>query len=173
MHFDSLESFISSKSLFYKLMDIDDLDRRILSALALDGRVKWSALAEAFGVSAPAIADRVRRLEQASLLRGYTAELNAEALGFALTAFVTVTLEHPQYRAEFVDYVQAQAQILSCHHVTGEGDYLLRICCRSTADLEHILSEELKRLPGIQQTRTAIALSAVKDTRSLPIESLP
>ncbi|MEL6160936.1 MAG: Lrp/AsnC family transcriptional regulator [Cyanobacteria bacterium J06554_11] len=153
-------------------MNIDDLDQKILLALISDGRVKWSALAEAFGVSAPAIADRVRRLEQSSLLMGYTAELNAEALGFSLTAFVTVTLEHPQYRQGFVDYAQGQARVLACHHIAGEGDYLLRICCRSTAELEHVLSEELKSLPGVQQTRTTIALSTVKDTRALPVESL-
>lgn len=150
-------------------MDIDALDKKILSALMAEGRVKWSALAEAFGVSAPAIADRVRRLESAGIVTGYHAQLNAEQLGFGLTAFVSVTLEHPQYRQGFVDYVQAQGLIQSCHHVVGEGDYLLKVCCRSTAELEHLLSEELKALPGIRQTRTTIALREVKASMALPI----
>lgn len=150
-------------------MDIDELDRNILDALADDGRVRWSALAEKFGVSAPAIADRVRRLEKGSIIEGYAVRLSPEALGFALTAFVTVTLEHPHHRQEFIDYVHASQSIQSCHHVIGEGDYLLKICCRSAAALEQILSEEVKALPGIQQTRTTIALSTVKDTAALPI----
>ena len=150
-------------------MDIDELDCKILEALAEDGRVRWSALAEKFGVSAPAIADRVRRLEKGGIIQGYAVRLNPESVGFALTAFVTVTLEHPRHRQEFIDYVHASQNIQACHHVIGEGDYLLRICCPSTSTLEHILSEEIKALPGIQQTRTTLALSTLKDTAALPI----
>ena len=150
-------------------MEFDELDGKILSVLSREGRVRWSALAEQLGISAPAIADRVRRLEKEGVVTGYAAQLNAEKLGLSLSAFVLVTLEHPQYRQCLIDYVQACANVQACHHVVGEGDYLLKICCRSTADLERILSEELKALPGIQQTRTTIALSTVKDTAVLPI----
>ncbi len=151
-------------------MTIDDLDRKILAALIVEGRVKWSALAEQFEVSAPAIADRVRRLERAGVLTGYTATLDPESLGFGLTAFVTVALEHPQYRSGFLDYVQANDRVQSCHHIVGDGDYLLKVCCRSTSELEQLLSEELKALPGIQQTRTTISLRAIKETLEVPIE---
>ncbi len=150
-------------------MDCDELDWKILTVLSREGRVRWSALAEQFGVSAPAIADRVRRLEKEGVITGYAAQLNAEKLDLSLSAFVSVTLEHPQYRQGFIDYVRACENIQSCHHVVGEGDYLLKLCCRSTADLERILSEELKALPGIQQTRTIIALSTVKDQAIAPI----
>ncbi len=150
-------------------MTIDDLDRKILAALMVEGRVKWSALADQFEVSAPAIADRVRRLEKAGVLTGYAAKLDPESLGFGLTAFVTVTLEHPQYRDGFVDYVRANARVQSCHHIVGDGDYLLKVCCRSTSELEQLLSEELKALPGVQQTRTTISLRAVKDTSGVPV----
>lgn len=152
-------------------MNIDELDQNILTALMVDGRVKWSALAERFGVSAPAIADRVRRLEKAGILVGYTARIDAESLGFGLTAFVVVTLEHPRHRQGFVDFVEANERVQSCHHTVGDGDYLLRVCCRSTAELEQFLSEELKALPGVQQTRTTISLRAIKDTAVLPIET--
>lgn len=152
-------------------MHIDDLDRNILMVLMVEGRVKWSALAEQFGVSAPAIADRVRRLEKAGVLAGYAAKLNPEVLGFGLVAFVTVTLEHPQYRQGFVDYVQANTRVQSCHHIVGDGDYLLKVCCRSTSELEQLLSEELKALPGVQQTRTTISLRSLKDTAIVPIET--
>ncbi len=151
-------------------MAIDDLDRKILAALMIDGRVKWSALAEQFEVSAPAIADRVRRLEKAGVLTGYVAKLIPESLGFGLTAFITVTLEHPQYRSGFVDYIQANKRVQSCHHIVGDGDYLLKVCCRSTSELEQLLSEELKALPGVQQTRTTISLRAIKDTSGVPVD---
>ena len=150
-------------------MELDELDVKLLAALMAEGRVRWSALAEQFGVSPPAIADRVRRLEQSGAILGYTVRLDAQKLGLDLTAFVAVTLARPDHRQAFVNYVQSSPQIQSCHHVTGEGDYLLRICCRTTAELEQILSEELKALPGVLQTRTSIALSAVKDSSVLPL----
>ncbi len=151
-------------------MDVDKLDCQILTALTHNGRVRWSALAEQFGVSAPAIADRVRRLESGGAIAGYTTQLNAERLGIELTAFINVTLEHPRCRQEFIDYVQANDSVQSCHHIVGEGDYLLKVRCRSTADLEQLLSEEIKALPGISQTRTTISLSTVKDKATLPIK---
>lgn len=150
-------------------MDIDELDSKILMALSREGRVRWSALADQFGVSAPAIADRVRRLETAGVITGYAAQLSAEALGVELTAFVSVTLEHPTYRQGFVDFVQVSSRIQSCHHVVGDADYLLKVRCRSTAGLEQFLSDELKALPGIVQTRTTISLSTMKDAAVLPL----
>ncbi len=149
-------------------MDLDRLDIQILTVLIRDARVRWSALAEQFGVSAPAIADRVRRLEAIGVIAGYAAQLSGEKLGIDLTAFVVVTLEHPRYRQGLVDYVQECDRVQSCHHIVGEGDYLLKVRCRSTADLEQLLSEEIKALPGIAQTRTTIALSTVKDA-ALPL----
>ncbi|MEL6554366.1 MAG: Lrp/AsnC family transcriptional regulator [Cyanobacteria bacterium J06621_11] len=153
-------------------MNVDELDRKLLTALMMNGRVKWTALADEFGVSAPAIADRVRRLEREGLITGYAAQVNAEALGFDLTAFVTVTLAHPQHRQAFLAYVQATGTIQACHHIVGEGDYLLKVRCRSTAELEHLLSEELKGIDGVVQTRTTIALRTVEETTVLPLEPI-
>ncbi|MFK8185539.1 MAG: Lrp/AsnC family transcriptional regulator [Phormidesmis sp.] len=151
-------------------MKIDELDARILNELVGDGRVRWSALAEKFSVSSPAIADRVRRLEAAGIITGYTAQLSAEALGVDLTAFVSVTLEHPKFRQGFIEYVQNSVCVQSCHHVVGEGDFLLKVCCRSTSHLEQVLTHGIKSIPGILQTRTTIALSTVKSSAILPVE---
>ncbi|MEM6449659.1 MAG: Lrp/AsnC family transcriptional regulator [Cyanobacteria bacterium P01_D01_bin.105] len=151
-------------------MEIDELDTRILSVLVREGRVRWSALAEKFGISSPAIADRVRRLEAAGIITGYTAQISAEALGIDLTAFVFVTLEHPKFRQGFIAYVQTSNCVQSCHHVVGEGDFLLKVRCRSTAHLEQVLTDEIKSIPGIAQTRTTISLSTVKESQVLPME---
>lgn len=84
---------------------------QILTALVQDAQVRWSALAERLGVSAPAIADRLRRLEAIGVIAGYAAQLSGEKLGIDLTAFVSVTLEHPQYCQEFMNYVQASDRV--------------------------------------------------------------
>lgn len=135
----------------------------------VDGRITWSELAIRCGVSSPAIAERVRRLEKRRIVQGYRVVVDPAQLGYDITAFVAVVLEHPQYRQGFLAYVQATAAIQECHHVAGDGDYLLKVRCHKMADLERILSEELKGLPGILQTKTSIALSTVKETTALKV----
>lgn len=148
---------------------MDDLDSKILSALMADGRVTWSDLASRCGVSSPAISDRIRRLEKRGIIQGYRVVVDPVELGYDITAFVVVVLEHPQHRQGFLDYIQATAAIQECHHVAGDGDYLLKVRCQKIGDLERILSEEIKGLPGILQTKTSIALSTVKETTALDI----
>ncbi|MBT9316812.1 Lrp/AsnC family transcriptional regulator [Leptothoe spongobia] len=148
---------------------MDNLDSQILGALMVDGRVAWSDLANRFGVSSPAIRDRVRRLEKRGIIQSYRVVVDPVPLGYDITAFVAVILEHPQYRQGFLDYVQATPAIQECHHVAGDGDYLLKVRCGKMADLERLLSEEIKGLPGVLQTKTSIALSTVKETTALAV----
>ena len=148
---------------------MDDLDGKILGALMVDGRVTWSDLATRFGVSSPAISERVRRLEKRGVIQGYRVVADPVQLGYDITAFVAVVLEHPQYRQGFLDYVTTTPAVQECHHVAGDGDYLLKVRCGRMADLERLLSEEIKGLPGILQTKTSIALSTVKETTALAV----
>lgn len=135
----------------------------------VDGRVTWSDLATRFGVSSPAISDRVRRLEKRGVIQGYRVVVDPVQLGYDITAFVAVVLEHPRHRQTFLEYVRSTAAIQECHHVAGDGDYLLKVRCSKMADLERILSEEIKGLSGILQTKTSIALSTVKETTALAV----
>lgn len=133
------------------------------------GRITWSELAGILELSAPATAERVRRLEERKIIKGYTALIDPEAVGCELTAFIAVTLERPEHRVAFLQRVQELAEIQECHHVTGEDDYLLKVRCRNTRGLEQLVSENLKGLPGILRTRTTIVLSTTKETPVLPL----
>ncbi|MBD2067412.1 Lrp/AsnC family transcriptional regulator [Leptolyngbya sp. FACHB-671] len=133
------------------------------------GRITWSELAGILELSAPATAERVRRLEERKIIKGYTALIDPETVGCELTAFIAVTLEH-SHRATFLQRVQELAEIQECHHVTGEDDYLLKVRCRNTRGLEQLVSENLKGLPGILRTRTTIVLSTTKETPALPLQ---
>nr|WP_255527162.1 Lrp/AsnC ligand binding domain-containing protein [Oculatella sp. LEGE 06141] len=93
-----------------------------------------------------------------------------DAIGCHLTAFIAVTLERPEHRAGFLERIRELPEIQECHHVTGEDDYLLKVRCRHTKDLEMLISEQLKGLPGILRTRTTIALSTLKETPILPMK---
>src|SRR5580692_550079 len=137
---------------------MDTLDNKALSILMPNGRTTWADLGQALGLSAPAAAERVRKLEEHGVIKGYVAIVDAEALGYSLTAFVFVALADQRKRASFHAGVKRLPQIVECHHVTGDDDFLLKVRCRGTRDLDRLLVEELKGRMGVAQTRTTIVL---------------
>jgi Lrp/AsnC family leucine-responsive transcriptional regulator len=147
---------------------METIDSKVLALLAHDGRMSWADLGAAVGLSPPAAAERVRRLEQRGLIRGYAADLDARALGDALTAFISVSVADPRHRSAFVAAVKRTPEILECHHITGEDDYLLKVRCRDTDDLERLLTGTLKAHGWSIRTRTTIALSPLKETHLPP-----
>lgn len=150
-------------------MSLDDIDSKVIRHLMQNGRMTWAELATVLQLSAPAAGDRVRRLEERGVILGYTARIDPEAAGCHLTAFVAVTLERPEHRAPFLEKVQQLAEVQECHHIAGNDDYWLKVRCQHTKDLERLVSDELKSLPGILRTRTTIVLSTVKETSVLPL----
>lgn len=154
-------------------MDLDKTDFKVLACLSSQGRMTWSELAAQLGISPPAAADRVRKLEEAGVIEGYTALLNSASLGYDLTAFIAVSLERPGQRAVFLEHIASLTVVQECHHMTGEDDYLLKVRCRNTRDLEHLISEVIKEIPGVVKTRTSIVLSTLKETSILPLPSDP
>jgi Lrp/AsnC family transcriptional regulator, leucine-responsive regulatory protein len=145
------------------------MDLKTVGRLQTAGRESWTHLAELLGVTGPAAAERVRRLEERGVIRGYAALLDPMAVGARLTAFVAVTLEHPKYRRVFLERVDSLAEVQECHHVAGDDDYLLKVRCSDTAHLDRVLSEELKDVPGVLRTRTTIVLGTAKETTMLPL----
>lgn len=140
---------------------------KTLETLTQNGRATWADMAEDLGISAPAAADRVRRLEERGVIVGYTAVLNAEAIGYPLTAFVAVSVGGLTHRERFLELVQEIDEVTECHHLTGNDDYLLKIRCRGTKDLERVIVERLNPIPDVVRTRTSIVLSTLKETIAL------
>lgn len=152
---------------------MDEIDYKALRHLMAQGRASWAELAGVLGLSAPAAADRVRRLEERGVIRGFAALVDPEAVGSGLTAFLAVTLERPEHRAAFLQRVQQLPEVQECHHVAGDDDYLLKVRCRGTRDLERLVSDDLKALPGVHRTRTTVVLSTSKETCVLPLPPEP
>jgi Lrp/AsnC family leucine-responsive transcriptional regulator len=148
---------------------LDDIDSKAVAALLADARVSWADLGQALGLSAPAAAERVRKLQERGLVRGYAAVLDPEAAGFPVLAFVAVTLARQDARRRFVEAVRAHPLIQECHHVAGDDDFLLKVRARSLGELDALLSEELKGRLGIARTRTTIVLGTAKETARLPV----
>ena len=120
-------------------------------------------------MTGPAAAERVKRLEEKGVIRGYSALVDPESVGAILTAFVAVTLDRPEHRKPFLKRVAKLPEIQECHHVTGDDDYLLKVRCRGPRDLDRVISEELKSVTGVGRTRSTIVLSTAKETPLLPL----
>ncbi len=140
---------------------MDAIDLEMVNALVHDGRMTFSELADRIGMSGPSTAERVRRLEASGTIVGYSATLDPEAVGADLAAFVSVTLSGPSARETFFDALKDEPGVLELHHVAGEGDYLLKVRCANTRELERLVSERIKGVEGVSQTRTTVVLSTV------------
>jgi len=148
---------------------MDTVDREILTALMEDGRMTWAELSERTGLSAPSVAERVHRLEGRGVIRGYAALVNGSQVGAHMTAFVAVSLSSPTARDGFLRAVRETSEIQECHHTAGDDDYLLKVRCGGTAELEYLVSDLLKGVPGVARTRTTVVLSTVKESVVVPL----
>ncbi len=145
------------------------METTLLRRLQHRGRESWAALGQLVGVTGPAVAERIRKLEERGVIRGFTAVLDPVAMGYGLLAFVAVSIDRPEHRAAFLAKVDQLPEVQECHHVAGDDDYLLKVRCRDTSDLERVISDELKGVPGISRTRTTISLKTVKETLAVPV----
>ncbi|NKE46739.1 Lrp/AsnC family transcriptional regulator [Roseomonas frigidaquae] len=147
---------------------MDAIDRRILRALARKGRLTNAELAEEVGLSASPCWTRVRRMEQAGVIKGYAAILDQAALGLPDTVFIEVMMERHDEDSlrRFEEAVQAIPEVLECHLVTGEYDYMIKAAVGGTLGYERLLRDRLYRLPGIRHTRSSFALRRLKQELS-------
>ena len=146
-------------------------DVKALKLLMRNGRASWAELGEFLGLSAPSAADRVRKLEQRGVIRGYAALVDPASVGYPLTAYVSVSLASHRNRAAFLRAISKMDQVVECHHVACEDDYLLKVRCRGTQDLDHLLATQLKDKLGVARTRTTIVLSTAKESVRVPIDA--
>jgi Lrp/AsnC family leucine-responsive transcriptional regulator len=151
---------------------LDEIDVKLLTMLQADGRVSQHDLAEAVGLSSPATGERLRKLEERGVIRGFTAIIDPKLLGFDVTAFIAVGIDGSRFYRDFVERAQAHPEIQECHAVTGQGSHLLKIRTGDTSTLEHLLAE-LQSWPGVNFTTTSIVLSALKEGTGLVLEDVP
>ncbi len=140
-------------------IDVDELDLRLLDALQRNGRSTFAELGSRVGLKAPAVHDRVKRLEARGFIRGYAARLDARRLGFELAAFVSAYTTPDVNYERFHATVASLPEVAEIHSVAGEESFVLKVLTRSTAHLDEFLSR-LKAVPGIGRTKTTIVLTS-------------
>ena len=142
---------------------MEDLDRQILQLLADDGRRSYTDLAKDTGLSVSAVHQRVRRLEQRGVLRGYRAVVDADQVGLPLTAFVSIKPIDPAAPDDAPDRLAHMTAIEACHSVAGDESYILKVRVASPAALESLLQEI--RAAASVSTRTTVVLSTPFEDR--------
>jgi DNA-binding Lrp family transcriptional regulator len=143
------------------VIDLDETDRRLLRALARDATQGAGALGRALGLSQPAAWRRIRRLEQAGVIRGRRLRLDHAALGFGVTVFLGIKLV-AKGRASLEDFERAASaipEVQIVQHVLGVFDYRLKVVARDLPDFERVLRRRIMTLPGVGQVEANVLLS--------------
>lgn len=152
-------------------MEIDALDRSILAALQVDGRMTNAQLADRVGLSPSACHRRVKRLETDGAIDRYAALINREAVGRDVSVFVEISLE--SQREDLLDDFEAAIRevphVMSCHLMAGNSDYLVHVTCADVAGYETIHREHISVLPGVTRVRSSFAIRTVADTTALDL----
>lgn len=150
---------------------LDKVDKEIIQILQQEGRIANNELARRIGLTTTPTLERVKRLERAGVIEGYSARINREAVGSGLTVFVDITLSLHQLNLleEFSEAIQKIPEILACYNTTGEGDFLLHVVVKDTKHYEHFMRNKLTTLPDIQRLQTSIVLRTIKEQTQIPV----
>jgi DNA-binding Lrp family transcriptional regulator len=154
------------------MIQLDETDRRLLKHLQEDARLSNVELARRVDLSPPGLQKRLRRLEETGVISRYVTLLDPEMVGYDMLCFVQVTLQRhePDAVANFKVEVQAMPEVLECHHITGEYDYLLKVVVRNRKHLEEFILGTLTPVRGMDKIRTSLVLSAIKATTVLALD---
>jgi Lrp/AsnC family transcriptional regulator, leucine-responsive regulatory protein len=144
---------------------MDEIDRQLMKALQASARLSRSELGRRIGLSGTATADRVRRLEDEGVIRGYHADLDPRRLGYSVAAIMRIRPVLGQVR-KIAEVAQTTPEVVECHRVTGEDCYVMKLYVRSMDDLEEVLD----RFTPFGQTTTSIIHSSPVPGRGPPIE---
>lgn len=150
---------------------LDRADKHILRLIQEDGRISNADLARKVGLSPPSMLQRVRKLEQGGFVKGYSARLDGEKLGFSILVFAMVSLSLHQDKPidQFIAAVQEVPEVLECYHVSGDYDFMLKITARDMHDYERVLREKLAAIKVVGKVHSCFVLRVNKETDSLPL----
>jgi len=153
-------------------IELDNIDRRILTALQNNARISNVELARMVGLSPSPCLRRVKTLEDCGVIQRYVSLLDQGAVGFPVSVFVNVTLERQVESAleQFEAAIGKRPEVLECYLMTGDADYLLRVVTSDLASYERFLVDHLTRIPGVSSIKSSFALKQVSYRTALPLE---
>jgi len=148
---------------------LDQIDLKILSILQNSGRSRLADIAEEVELSAPAVMERVKKLEVGGVIRGYQAVVDGKKVGKDITAFIGVSVGNQRDMNEFATQMLQHHDVLECHHVTGDESFILKVKSANTGSLEKLLGE-IRSVEGVTRTVTKVVLSTAKESQTLDLD---
>lgn len=141
---------------------MDDTDSKILEMLKENSRVNASVIADVVGMSVSTVAERIKKLENSGIIKKYTLALDSRLVGMDVLAFISISLEHPKYNDSFISNINQNRNVIECHYITGDFDFMLKVMTESMDGLSEVLNV-IKSIKGVSLTRTIIVLSTPKN----------
>lgn len=145
---------------------LDPIDYKLIGLLQVRGRASQLELAQAVGLSQPAVAERIRKLEELGIITKYVAQVDARLLGKDITAFIGVFTNHPRYHEQFLRQIREIPDVLECHRVAGADSYLLKVKTENTTTLDQLIGR-IRSIGGVERTQTTIAIATLKETTEI------
>jgi Lrp/AsnC family transcriptional regulator, leucine-responsive regulatory protein len=138
--------------------ELDDIDLHILSILQENCKLQLAKIGDRVGLSAPAVIERIKKLEDSAIITGYRALVDGRRIGLDVTAFIGVSISHPRAIDDFENGIALLDGVLECHHVTGQHTLLLKVKTEDTSTLEELISK-IRSMEGVDRTETMVVLS--------------
>ena len=153
------------------IMKLDQIDRKVLEILQSNAKITNAQLSKEIGLSPAPTLERVKKLEQGGIIKSYHAQLDPEKVGLGVTTFVQVSLvgHRKAFTENFVAKINDIPEVTECHHVTGTGDFLLRVIAKDIASYQRLMLEKINEIEEVASTQSMVILSTFKDSKTLPI----
>jgi Lrp/AsnC family leucine-responsive transcriptional regulator len=150
---------------------LDQLDRSILKTLQKNGKITNKDLAEEIGLSPAPTLERVKKLEKSGIIKSYHAELDSQKLGLGVNTYIQISLKgHNKTNIDiFTKTIDKIDEVIECHHVTGSGDFLLRVVAKDIPSYQLFMLEKISDIEVVASLQTMVILSTFKDTKAIPI----
>ncbi len=143
---------------------MDNIDLNIIEILKENGRATASDISRRVKLSVPAVSERMRRLEESGIIKEYTVRISREDLGYRLLAIIFVNIGQTGNIQGFRNTIVKYPEVIECHHMAGEYDYMLKVLLKDTSELEEFISRKLKSIKGVDKSNTQVVLSTIKET---------
>ncbi len=150
---------------------LDHIDRNVLEILQANAKITNAQLSKEIGLSPAPTLERVKKLETSGIIQSYHAQLNREKVGLGVTTFVMVTLvgHKKETTMSFVDKANKIPEIIECHHITGSGDFLLKVISKDIASYQTLMLDVINEIEEVASTSTSVIMSTFKESKVLPI----
>lgn len=150
---------------------LDKTDRKILEILQSNAKITNAQLAQEIGLSPAPTLERVKKLENAGVIKSYHAKLDAEVVGLGVNTFVMVSLKghNKENIDKFIKSINSIEEIIECHHVTGSSDFILKIISQDISSYQKLMLEKVSNIDVVDNMQSMVILSTFKDSKILPL----